>query len=83
MLKLKTTNYYALMLRSKYYFSQQHDIEDIIKEIFFANCLLNDNSKEYQLWTYKKKLFTDYKEMIVKREDAYQSEIDFIDYLLG
>ena len=83
MLRLKTTNYYALMLRGKYYFSQQHDAKDITQEIHFTNCLLNENPKEYQVWTYKKKLFTEYREFIVAREDVYQSEVEFIDYLLS
>ena len=57
MLKLKLNNYYALMLRKSYYLSLPQNENRFIKEIAIVNLLLTYNSKEYQLWTYKKQLF--------------------------
>lgn len=58
-------------------------MKELIEEIHFVNCLLNENPKEYQAWTYKKKLFTEYRESITAREDIYKSEMEFIDYLFS
>lgn len=57
MLKIKLNNYYALMLRKSYYISLPHNENRFIQEIAFINYLLTCNTKEYQLWTYKKQLF--------------------------
>jgi hypothetical protein len=82
-LRLKSTNYYALMLRSAYFFSQQNDLAAIEKEIFFANCLLNINGKEYQMWTYKKQILKKCADQFAGSEMMlYFNEGEFLDYLL-
>jgi protein farnesyltransferase/geranylgeranyltransferase type-1 subunit alpha len=81
-LRLKSTNYYALMLRSKYFFSQEQGLEAIEREVYFANCLLSLNAKEYQLWTYKKQLFKRYSGVVNQGLMLYHSEGEFVDYLL-
>lgn len=61
MLELKMSNYYAMMLRRQYFTAISFDMVKMAKEITFINHLLSSNSKEYQLWTYKKHLFKLYK----------------------
>lgn len=74
LLKASTNNYYALMLRKKYVFNElvtsqisknceESSFNAIKTQIFerelnFMNNLLDDNPKEYHIWTYKKDLIS-------------------------
>lgn len=73
MLHLKTTNYYAMMLRSKFFIKKQHNIEEIKRQLYFCNCILNSNPKEYQIWTYKKLIFDTFKGLVNQSEELYQN----------
>lgn len=81
-LRLKSTNYYALMLRSRYFFSSEQDLAAIEREVYFANCLLSLNAKEYQVWTYKKQLFNRFSDLVGQSLMLYHGETEFLDYLL-
>jgi len=49
------------MLRKAYFYSLQNVDKALLKnEIAFVNNLLDMNSKEYQLWVYKKDIFSRY-----------------------
>lgn len=72
MLELKMSNYYAMMIRKKYFTTLGFDGVKMGEELAFVNHLLGYNSKEYQLWTYKKDLFKLHKEECVKNPNFYE-----------
>jgi protein farnesyltransferase/geranylgeranyltransferase type-1 subunit alpha len=61
---------------------QPYNEGDLARELFFINCLLNSNGKEYQLWTYKKRLIQHFKTNLTNFDAIYSSEEDFLEYLL-